>query len=155
FFAAMVRIEAAPRARNAGVQPEASRVAVEGDDIGGVVTSSQGAEAGVWVIAETSDLGTKYRKIVVTNDRGQYLLPDLPNANYRVWVRGYGLVDSAPVGSTPGKNLDLTAMIAPTPQAAAQSYPANYWVSLLTIPRKSEFPMHVPLPPPVPEVRSQ
>jgi hypothetical protein len=48
----------------------------------------------------------------------------------------------------PGKKLALTALIAPTPQAA-QSYPANYWVSLRTIPRKSDFPMQVPLPPPI------
>ena len=63
-------------------------------DIGGVVTSSKGAEAGVWVIAETTDLPTKFARIVVTDDQGRYLIPDLPAANYSVWVRGYGLVNS-------------------------------------------------------------
>ena len=64
------------------------------DDVGGVVTGPKGPEAGVWVIAETTDLPTKFARIVVTDDRGRYLLPDLPKANYAVWVRGYGLVDS-------------------------------------------------------------
>src|SRR4051812_46106199 len=61
-------------------------------DIGGVVTGPNGPEAGVWVIAETTDLPTKYAKIVVTDAAGRYLIPDLPRAAYRVWVRGYGLV---------------------------------------------------------------
>ena len=74
-------------------------VAIDGDDIGGVVTGSKGAEAGVWVIAETTDLPTKFARIVVTDDRGRYLLPDLPKANYDVWVRGYGLVDSPHAGT--------------------------------------------------------
>ena len=74
-------------------------VAVDADDIGGVVTSTKGPEAGVWVIAETTELPTRFAKIVVTDDRGRYLLPDLPKANYNVWVRGYGLVDSPKVQS--------------------------------------------------------
>src|SRR6195256_3336429 len=68
-------------------------VAIDADDIGGVVTSASGPQAGVWVIAETTELPTKFAKIVVTNDAGRYLVPDLPTANYNVWVRGYGLVD--------------------------------------------------------------
>ncbi len=75
-------------------------------DVGGVVTSSNGPEAGVWVIAETTDLPTKFVKIVVTDDQGRYLVPDLPKANYNVWVRGYGLVDSPKVKATPGKNAE-------------------------------------------------
>src|SRR3981189_3778456 len=74
-------------------QPAAAAIPMNSSDIAGVVTSSKGPEAGVWVIAETKDLGTGYRKIVVTDDQGRYLLPDLPKANYTVWVRGYGLVD--------------------------------------------------------------
>jgi len=69
----------------------------------------------VWVIAEATDLPTRFAKIVVTDDRGHYLLPDLPKANYKVWVRGYGLVDSHPIGATPGKILALTAVLAPSP----------------------------------------
>src|SRR6185295_15257851 len=72
----------------------ADAVRVDNDDIGGVVTSASGPEAGVWVIAETTDLATKFSRTVVTDDRGRYLVPDLPQANYNVWVRGYGLVDS-------------------------------------------------------------
>src|SRR5579872_808203 len=74
-------------------------VKVGPEDIGGVITSSKGPEAGVWVIAETDDFPTKFVRIVVTDDQGRYLVPDLPKANYKVWVRGYGLIDSSPVTS--------------------------------------------------------
>src|SRR5579863_10369834 len=86
---------------------------VNSADIGGVVTSANGPEAGVWVIAETTELPTKFVKIVVTDDQGRYLIPQLPKAGYKVWVRGYGLVDSKPVEGWPGKNLNLTAVVAP------------------------------------------
>src|SRR2546425_11835643 len=69
--------------------------------ITGVVQSSHGPEAGVWVIAETRDLPTNFIKIVVTDDRGRFVLPQLPNASYSVWVRGYGLVDSKPMQMKP------------------------------------------------------
>jgi hypothetical protein len=115
-------------------------VSIDNDDLGGVVTSAQGPEAGVWVITETSDLPTKFVKIVVTDDRGRYLVPDLPDANYQVWVRGYGLVDSPKVKSKPGKIVNLTAVVAPNPHAAAQYYPAGYWFSLIEVPGKDEFP---------------
>src|SRR6266571_2799070 len=86
-------------------QPPAQSPAVQIDDkaIGGVVTSRFGPEAGVWVVAETRDLGTRFAKMVATDERGRYVIPDLPKANYRVWVRGYGLVDSDKVASEPGK----------------------------------------------------
>src|SRR5713101_5047033 len=106
---------------NAG-QTTGETVSIDNDDLGGVVRSAKGPEAGVWVIAETTDLPTKFVKIVVTDDRGRYVMPDLPKATYNVWVRGYGLVDSPHVQSTPGSALDLTAVIAPSPQAAAQYY---------------------------------
>src|ERR1700688_3610667 len=89
-------------------------VRITNSDLGGVVSSPNGAEAGVWVIAETTDLPTKFAKIVVTDDAGRYLIPDLPKANYKVWVRGYGLVDSPRVDVTFGQNLDLAATIAPS-----------------------------------------
>ena len=108
-------------------------------DLGGIVASANGPEAGVWVIAETNDLPTKFAKIVVTDDRGRYVLPDLPKANYSVWVRGYGLIDSPRVESAPGKLLDLKAVVALTPAAAADYYPAIYWYSMLKIPEKSDF----------------
>src|SRR5688572_25216294 len=59
-------------------QANSDAVAIDGDDIGGVVTGPRGPEAGVWVIAETTDLPTKFVRIVVTDDRGRYLVPDLP-----------------------------------------------------------------------------
>src|ERR1051325_1421051 len=80
-------------------QQRSATVAIDNDDIGGVVTSAKGAEAGVWVIAETRDLPTRFAKMVVTDDQGRYVVPDLPQANYDVWVRGYGLVDSPKVKS--------------------------------------------------------
>ena len=93
---------------------------IDSDDIGGIVTSDKGPEAGVWVIAETTDLPTKFAKIVVTDDRGRYVIPDLPKATYSVWVRGYGLVDSPKVRITPGKAMNLKAVTAPNPRAAAE-----------------------------------
>ena len=114
-------------------------VAIDSDDIGGVVTSSKGPEAGVWVIAETRGLPIRYIKAVVTDDRGRYVVPDLPQASYSVWVRGYGLVDSAKVTSAPGKLVNLTATPAPNDAAAAQYYPAIYWYSMLHIPTAAEF----------------
>src|SRR5262249_10975498 len=130
-FAAMVMASG-----SAVAQP----VAVDADDIGGVVTGANGPEAGVWVIAETKDLPTKYVKVVVTDDSGRYLLPNLPKANYDVWVRGYGLVDSQKVKSAPGKTLDLKAVAAPNRAAAAQYYPAHYWYSMLKVPAANLFP---------------
>ena len=88
-------------------QVAAPAVAIDNDDIGGVVTGPRGPEAGVWVIAETTDLPTRLIKSVVTDDQGRYLVPDLPKATYDVWVRGYGLVDSPKVKSAPGKALNL------------------------------------------------
>ena len=43
-------------------------IAIDNDDIGGVVTGPNGPEAGVWVIAETADLPTRYAKMVVTDE---------------------------------------------------------------------------------------
>src|SRR5687768_2429540 len=123
-----------------GAQPLSSNIAIDEDDIAGVVTGARGPEAGVWVIAETSDLPTKFAKIVVTDDRGRYLLPDLPPASYSIWVRGYGLVDSPKRQAKPGTTLNLRATPAPNPRAAAEYYPAVYWYSLLKVPAESEFP---------------
>ena len=122
------------------MQPPTESVAIDNDDLGGVVTGPKGPEAGVWVIAETIELPTKFARIVVTDDRGRYVLPDLPKANYSVWVRGYGLVDSPKVKAEPGRTLNLTAVPAPSPRAAAEYFPAGYWLSLIRVPDKSEFP---------------
>jgi hypothetical protein len=122
-------------------QGSAPAVKVGAAEIGGVVTSAHGPEAGVWVIARTDDLPTRYAKIVVTDDQGRYLIPELPsNATYTVWSRGYGLVDGPQVRVTPGKLANLRAVIAPSKAAAAQFYPAEYWFAMLKIPDASEFP---------------
>lgn len=121
-------------------QDGAGDVAMDPDDIAGVVTGPKGPEAGVWVIAETTDLPTKFVRIVVTDDRGRYLVPDLPKATYQVWVRGYGLVDSPKTTATPGQRLALKAVVAPDAKAAAHYYPSGYWFSLLKVPEAHEFP---------------
>ena len=125
--------------RSNGQQGSAS-VSVKADEIGGVVSSSKGPEAGVWVIAETTDLPTRYIKEVVTDDRGRFLIPALPKANYTVWARGYGLVDSPKLQAAPGKSVDLKPAIAPDAKTAAKLYPGNYWYGLLKVPEKNEFP---------------
>src|SRR5262245_36238135 len=114
-------------------QPARDAVPIDDDDIGGVVTGPNGPEGGVWVIAETHDLPVRYIKSVVTDDRGRYVVPDLPKANYTVWARGYGLVDGPKVTTAPGKLVNLTATIAPNEAAAAEYYPGIYWFSMLKI----------------------
>ena len=121
-------------------QPSGQVPSIDKDDLGGIVTGPKGPEAGVWVIAETTELPTRFAKIAVTDDRGRYVLPDLPAVKYSVWVRGYGLVDSPKVEATPGKPLNLTAVVAPNLKAAAEYYPAGYWFSLMQVPDKKEFP---------------
>src|ERR1043166_733273 len=116
-----------------------AQVAIDNDDIGGVVTSANGPEAGVWVIAETRDLPVRYIKSVVTDDQGRYVIPDLPKATYDIWVRGYGLVDSPKVRSEPGKQLNLTAAVAPNDAEAAKYYPAIYWYAMMKLPDAEFF----------------
>jgi hypothetical protein len=139
-FAAGLAAVATSLDRAGAYQAAQGGPSVDADDLAGTVTGPAGPEAGVWVIAETTDLPTKFAKIVVTDDRGRYLVPDLPKANYSVWVRGYGLIDSKKVQATPGKQLNLTAVKASSPAAAAEYYPAAQWLSLLEVPAKSEFP---------------
>lgn len=118
--------------------PEIADIAIDDDDIAGIVTSSSGVEAGVWVIAETDDLGTRFVRIVVTDDNGRYLVPDLPAANYELWVRGYGLRDSEKVSATPGSNVNLAANVTDDPAVAAQVYPAAYWYAMMDLPTDGE-----------------
>ena len=141
----IMSLSAAPQP--VGAQQTDPAIRVLENNLGGVVTGPNGPEAGVWVIAETTDLATKFAKIVVTDDRGRYVIPDLPKANYSVWVRGFGLVDSPKVQATPGRIVNLTAVPAPNEKEAAQYYPAMYWWSLLNPPPSSEFPL--------PKIKSQ
>jgi hypothetical protein len=117
-----------------------SNVPIAPDALSGVVSGSTGPEAGVWVIAESVNLETRHIKIVVTDEQGRYLIPELPDAKYKVWVRGYGLVDSDPIPAQRGTRVNLSAKIAPDAKAAAQYYPANYWYALMKPPALDEFP---------------
>src|SRR5215472_6587449 len=137
---AVAMLGAGVPAKTIAQQNTATAVEIDGDDIGGVVTRPFGPEAGVWVVAETTELGTRFARIAVTDERGRYVVPDLPKAHYRMWVRGYGLVDSPKVATEPGKVLNLTAETAPSLAAAAQYYPAMYWASMIRIPDQSRFP---------------
>jgi hypothetical protein len=123
-----------------GAAQNTASVAVDADDIGGVVTGARGPEAGVWVIAETTDTPTRLIKSVVTDDQGRFLVPDLPKGNYDVWVRGYGLTDSPKTKTTPGRTLALKAVPAADARAAAEYYPAQYWLALLQVPPPGDFP---------------
>ena len=138
---AIAALVGAPPAQVSAQQTGPAGVSVGDSDLGGVVTSANGPEAGVWVIAETHDLPTRFIKIVVTDDQGRYVLPELPKgATYDVWVRGYGLVDSPKVKSAPGKILNLKAVAAPSEAAAAEYYPAQYWYSMLQDPGEEPVP---------------
>jgi hypothetical protein len=120
-------------------QSRQAPVAIDKDDIGGIVAGPKGPEAGVWVIAETRDLPVRYIKIVVTDDQGRYVVPDLPPAKYSLWARGYGLADSVKSTAQPGQWVNITPRPASSPAEAAQSYPAIYWYSMLKIPAEGEF----------------
>ena len=122
---------------------EPAAIEIDTDDIAGVVTSANGPEVGVWVIAETDDLGTRFSRIVTTDNEGRYLVPDLPEASYSLWVRGYGLADSSKTGATPGNIVDLKAVVAPDAATAALVYPAAYWYAMVNVPEESEI-SHVP-----------
>jgi hypothetical protein len=137
--AALIAVTASFVASAAGQQGQ--RPAPATGFITGVVQGPAGPEAGVWVIAETKDLPTNFIKIVVTDDQGRFTLPQLPAASYGVWVRGYGLVDSAPTQLKPSAtSATLRVNAAKTPQEAAKVYPGDYWLSMLEPPDKSLFP---------------
>ena len=116
---------------------ESQSIALDADDIGGIVIGASGPEAGVWVIAETPNLGTRYAKIVVTDDNGRYVVPDLPKATYSVWVRGYGILDSQKTSAIPGGRVDLKVQSA-DPASAALVYPAAYWYAMMKVPQAQE-----------------
>ncbi|MFM1897678.1 MAG: hypothetical protein RLZZ385_2752 [Pseudomonadota bacterium] len=118
---------------------EAAALVIDSNDIAGVVTGNQGPEAGVWVIAETDEYDTFYARIVVTDDQGRYLLPDLPEAQYRVWVRGYGLADSPRSSARPGNLLDIAVSAAASAVEAAQIYPAAYWYAMMDLPEAAQL----------------
>ncbi len=115
-----------------------STIEFDSDDIAGVINGENGPEAGVWIIAETNDFETRYAKVVVSDDDGRFLIPDLPDADYEIWVRGYGLTDSVKVSARPNTLVYINVEQAPDRRAAAQLYPAAYWYSMLKLPQQSE-----------------
>src|ERR1700735_4019108 len=123
-----LRLWGMPIPYTAGAEPR-----IAATEISGTVTSAHGAEAGVWVIAETHEFQTRFAKIVVTDEAGRYLIPDLPAAKYSVWGRGYGLADSRKVDGKLGQHLDPAAVVAPDAAAAARIYPAAYWYAMMRI----------------------
>jgi hypothetical protein len=135
-FLAVSRSGAIDVAQNA--RPD---VPIDGSSIGGIVRerASGRGEAGVWVIAETSDLPSPFRRIVVTDDAGRFVVPALPEAGYQLWVRGYGVRDSSRVSVSRGSLAALVVDVA-DPQEAARIYPASYWLSLLRPPAAGELP---------------
>ncbi len=120
-------------------EPPPALPSESGNWIAGTVSSREGPEAGVWVIAESADFDTFFARIVVTDDQGRYLVPDLPSASYQLWVRGYGLSDSEKVAAQPGDTLEVAATTAPDAAAAAQVYPAAYWYAMLDLPDEDEL----------------
>src|SRR6202166_10822 len=130
---------ASPVLISPSARAQQAAVAIDNDDIGGVVRGPSGPEAGVWVIAETTELPTKFTKIVVTDDQGRFVIPDLPKVDYEVWVRGYGLVDSPKLRAKPGQQINLTAVPAPNEAAAAHYYSAIYWFTMMKIPPAKDF----------------
>ena len=125
----------------AGIAHAQQSILPQEDYISGIVASADGPEAGVWVIAETTDLPTPFVKIVVTDDEGRFVIPELPMVNYYVWVRGYGLEDSDKSYVRSGaRDLRLDVETAASAAAAAQVYPADHWWALLEPPAESEFP---------------
>ncbi len=63
----------------------------------GLIIATASAVLATSLVAQRPTEEGDLRKIVVTDDDGRFLVPELPGASYEVWVRGYGLVDSAPV----------------------------------------------------------
>jgi len=124
--------------RIAASQAAGSEPRIAATEIGGTVTSAHGPEAGVWVIAETRDFPTRFAKIVVTDAAGRYLIPELPQAKYRVWVRGYGLIDSPGADASLGHRLDIATTIASDAATAAKTYPAAYWYAMMKIPEDAQ-----------------
>ena len=115
---------------------------IEGTVTSGFRTAAKGTpEAGVWVIAVAKPGGKVMRKIVVTDSKGRFVLPEMPDAKWSVWVRGYGILDSKKTPARPGANLSLKVKKTTTPVQRARVYPANYWLSMLNLPTNIATPM--------------
>ena len=132
--AVMLAVVGAVASSNQPAQPTAAPPAVDRDDIGGTVVSEDGPESGVWVVAETTDLPSRFTRIVVTDDQGRFVVPDLPRARYELFVRGYGLIDSKRVPGRAGDRIALQTVRATSERDAAAVYPAAYWLTVMRVP---------------------
>ena len=124
------------------IGPATAAVSIGATDIGGVVTGPNGPEAGVWVIAETTELPHQIRQDRRHRRPGRYVIPDLPKANYKVWVRGYGLVDAPKVDGTPGKAAEPDRRDGAEPGGRGRVLPGMYWYSMLQHPGRRPVPRH-------------
>ena len=92
------------------------------------------------VVTETTDLPTRPVDLVVTDDKVAISFPDLPRP---ITTSGRGGTASwilRKCKRSPARWLMLKPVVAPDAAAAAQYYPADYWYSLLEVPKASEFP---------------
>ncbi len=137
--------DAAPENKEINNQTSAAKktkpivIAKNSGNVGGQVKSNGGVEAGVWVIAETSEFDTFFARIVVTDEAGRFVIPDLPDANYQVWVRAYGLLDSDKKTIKPGNTVNLNVTLAENDADAAKVYPAAYWYAMMNLPTEEEL----------------
>ena len=138
---ALVAVAVTPRSDLRAQQAAAPTVTVDNDDLGGVVTGPKGPEAGVWVIAETAGSADEVRED--RRHRRSGPLPAAGPAEGRTTTCGFAVTGSSIHGRFRrhrGKNLNLTAIVAPSAVAAAQYYPAGYWFSMMQVPDAKEFP---------------
>jgi streptogramin lyase len=140
--AAMAAVRAWPAHGIVDVQDVGRDFQIDGSSIGGVVRAraTERGEAGVWVIAETSSLPSRFRRMVVTDDQGRFVVPGLPEGRYELWVRGYGLRDSKRVPAERGRSVTISVDAAPSAIEAARIYPASYWLALLEPPARRDLP---------------
>src|SRR3712207_1193685 len=96
-------------------------------DIGGTVTGPKGPEAGVWVIAETSEVPTKYAKVFDTDDGDRDLNPDPTRRSYSVIMHDIGRVHTQKRHETQGGTLALRPVQAARARALDEYYPAGCW----------------------------
>ena len=99
-----------------------------------------GPEAGVWVIAETTELPTKFAKMRRHRRSGPLRHPrpaegELPGLGARLWAGRFaeGARQAGPSSSISRRCRRRTSA------AAAQYYPAIYWYAMMKIPPAKDF----------------
>ena len=120
-----------------GCSSEAASIPIDGDDIGGTVTSAEGARS-----RRLGHRGDRRIRDALRENRRHGRSGSLSGSGsaagqlFKVWVRGYGLADSAKSDAAPGKIVNLTANVAPDAAAALRRiYPAAYWYAMMKLPQ--------------------